>query len=110
VLLALEQDNFCDFSVQYEIAHNFIHALVGGSEVYSMASLLYTAFDPIFYLHHSNTDRIWAIWQALQSYRGKPYNSANCAIGRLRKPLPPFSLTSDVNPDSVTREHSLPFK
>ncbi|CAG5132270.1 unnamed protein product, partial [Candidula unifasciata] len=109
-LLALEQDNFCDFEVQFEIAHNFIHALVGGSQHYSMASLKYTAFDPLFYLHHSNTDRIWAIWQALQRYRGKPYNSANCAIGGLRKPLTPFSLTSDVNPDPVTRENSLPFK
>nr|AEO51767.1 hemocyanin alphaD-subunit [Helix lucorum] len=110
VLYALEQDNYCDFEVQYEIAHNFIHALVGGSEVYSMASLLYTAFDPLFYLHHSNTDRIWAIWQALQAYRGKPENAANCAIGKLRIPLPPFSLTPDVNPDPVTREHSSPLR
>ncbi|XP_012938877.2 hemocyanin 2 [Aplysia californica] len=110
VLLALEQDDFCTFEVQYEIAHNFIHALVGGSEQFSMASLQYTAFDPIFFLHHSNTDRIWAIWQALQKYRGKPYNTANCAIGQLRNPLSPFSLTSDINPDPVTREHSVPFQ
>nr|QCX35557.1 Hemocyanin [Lymnaea stagnalis] len=110
ILLALEQDNFCDFEVQFEIAHNFIHALVGDKEPYSMASLMYTAFDPLFYLHHSNTDRIWAIWQALQNYRGKPYNTANCAIGQLRQPLAPFSLTSDVNPDAVTREHSVPFQ
>nr|AYO86691.1 hemocyanin 1 [Lymnaea stagnalis] len=110
VLLALEQDNFCDFEVQFEIAHNFIHALVGGNEQFSMASLLYTAFDPLFYLHHANTDRLWAIWQALQKYRNKPYNTANCAIGQLRKPLSPFSLTSSVNPDANTREHSLPFQ
>ncbi|XP_035826072.1 hemocyanin 2 [Aplysia californica] len=110
VLLALEQDDFCTFEVQYEIAHNFIHALVGGSEQFSMASLQYTAFDPIFFLHHSNTDRLWAIWQALQKYRGKPYNTANCAIGQLRNPLSPFSLTSDINPDPVTREHSIPFQ
>ncbi|CAG5118988.1 unnamed protein product, partial [Candidula unifasciata] len=110
VLLALEQDDFCDFEVQFEIAHNFIHALVGSGETYSMASLVYTAFDPLFYLHHSNTDRIWALWQALQKYRGKPYNTANCALGQLRKPLSPFGLTSDVNPDPVTREHSAPFQ
>nr|AEO51766.1 hemocyanin beta-subunit [Helix lucorum] len=110
VLLAFEQDNFCDFEVQFEIAHNFIHALVGGSEVYSLASLAYTAYDPLFYLHHSNTDRLWAVWQALQQYRGKPFNSANCAVDKIRKPLAPFSLSSDVNPDPVTREHSLPFQ
>ncbi|CAG5132265.1 unnamed protein product, partial [Candidula unifasciata] len=110
VLLAFEQENFCDFEVQFEIAHNFIHALVGGSEVYSLASLLYTGYDPIFYLHHSNTDRLWAVWQALQQFRGKPFNSANCAVDKIRTPLTPFSLSSDVNPDPVTREHSLPFQ
>lgn len=109
VLLALEQDDFCSFEVQYEISHNFIHALVGGTTPYGMASLRYTAYDPIFFLHHSNTDRIWAIWQALQKYRGKPYNTANCAIASMRKPLQPFGLSSDVNPDIITREHAIPF-
>ncbi|KAL8560793.1 hypothetical protein ACOMHN_061828 [Nucella lapillus] len=110
VMLAFEQDNFCDFEIQYEIAHNHIHALVGGNQLYSMASLRYTAFDPIFYLHHSNTDRIWAIWQLLQKIRGKPYNSANCALSELRKPLQPFAQTSVTNPDPVTRDNSAPFK
>ena len=109
VMLAFEQDDFCDFEIQFEIAHNYIHALVGGNEPYSMASLRYTAYDPVFFLHHSNTDRIWAIWQALQKYRGKPYNSANCAIAELRKPLQPFAQTSVTNPDRVTRDHSVPF-
>nr|CAG28309.2 hemocyanin 1 [Megathura crenulata] len=109
VLLALEQDNFCDFEIQYEIAHNYIHALVGGAQPYGMASLRYTAFDPLFYLHHSNTDRIWAIWQALQKYRGKPYNVANCAVTSMREPLQPFGLSANINTDHVTKEHSVPF-
>nr|DAZ89886.1 TPA_exp: hemocyanin 1 [Littorina saxatilis] len=109
VMLAFEQTDFCDFEIQFEIAHNYIHALVGGNEEYSMASLRYTAYDPIFYLHHSNTDRIWAIWQQLQEYRGLPYNSANCAIASLRKPLQPFAQSSVVNPDPVTRDHAVPF-
>ncbi|XP_076453372.1 hemocyanin 2-like [Babylonia areolata] len=110
VMLAFEQDNFCDFEVQFEVAHNYIHAVVGGNNVYSMASLRYTAFDPIFYLHHSMTDRIWAIWQVLQGkFRGKPANSANCAISQLREPLQPFAQTSVTNPDPATRDHSVPF-
>nr|AGX25261.1 mega-hemocyanin [Melanoides tuberculata] len=109
VMLAFEQTDYCSFEVQFEVAHNYIHALVGGNELYSMASLRYTAYDPLFALHHSNTDRIWAIWQALQKYRGLPYNTANCAITQLRKPLQPFAQTSTVNPDSVTRDHSVPF-
>ena len=110
IFYALEQENFCDFEVQFEIAHNHIHALVGGTEPFSMSSLEYSAFDPIFMLHHSNVDRIWATWQALQKFRGKSYNSANCAIEMLRRPMSPFSLSSDINPDPQTREHSIPFE
>lgn len=109
MMLAFEQTDFCDFEVQFEIVHNDIHILVGGNNVYSMASLRYTAYDPIFYLHHSNTDRMWAIWQALQKYRGLPYNSANCALALLRQPMQPFAFTSETNPDINTRDHSLPF-
>lgn len=109
IFYALEQENFCDFEVQFEIAHNHIHALVGGNEMYSMSSLEYSAFDPIFMLHHSNVDRIWATWQALQKFRGKSYNSANCAIEMLRRPMSPFSLSSEINPYQQTREHSVPF-
>ena len=109
VMFAFEQTDFCDFEVQFEVAHNYIHALVGGSDMYSMSSLRYTAYDPIFFLHHSMTDRIWATWQALQKYRGLPYNSANCAIASLRQPMQPFAQTSLVNPDHVTRDHSVPF-
>nr|AGX25262.1 mega-hemocyanin [Melanoides tuberculata] len=110
VMFAFEQTDFCDFEVQMEIAHNYIHALVGGSKPYSMSSLRYTTYDPIFFLHHSNTDRIWAIWQALQKYRGLPYNTANCALASMRKPLQPFAQTSVVNPDPMTRDHSVPFE
>ncbi|KAK7476001.1 hypothetical protein BaRGS_00032768, partial [Batillaria attramentaria] len=109
VMLAFEQTDYCAFEVQFEIAHNYIHALVGGNEPYSMASLRYTAYDPIFFLHHSNTDRIWAIWQELQAYRGLPHNTANCAIAQFRKALQPFAQTSLVNPDAMTRDHSVPF-
>lgn len=104
VMFALEQTNFCDFEIQFEIAHNAIHSWVGGTSPYSMSTLHYTSYDPLFYLHHSNTDRIWAIWQALQKYRGLPYDSANCEIHRLKKPLEPFS--SDANHNEETKSHS----
>nr|CAH10287.1 hemocyanin isoform 2 [Nucula nucleus] len=102
VLLAFEQEDFCSFEIQFEIAHNFIHVLVGGS----MGSLKYTAFDPLFYLHHSNTDRIWAIWQALQKYRGKQYDRAFCDLEAMNKPLEPFSQAS--NEYHITRDHASP--
>ncbi|KAK4906002.1 hypothetical protein LTR49_024782 [Elasticomyces elasticus] len=38
------------------------HASVGGE----MREPWSTVVDPLFYLHHSNLDRIWAIWQDLK--------------------------------------------
>ena len=55
--------------IQFEIAHNAIHSWLGGSEKYSMGHLHYASYDPVFILHHSNTDRIFALWQKLQKYR-----------------------------------------
>jgi hypothetical protein len=39
--------------------HNGIHGWVDGH----MGSLTGSPFDPIFYLHHCNIDRLWAMWQ-----------------------------------------------
>ena len=107
VFLALEQEDYCSFEVQYEVVHNLIHALVGGNNKYSMGTLTYTAYDPIFFLHHSMTDKIWAVWQALQKYRGKAYNTAECAHSEMQKPLQPFGL-ENVNHDPVTKTHAIP--
>ncbi|BFZ05930.1 hypothetical protein BsWGS_08969 [Bradybaena similaris] len=106
-ILALEQDNFCDFEVQFEIAHNLIHAFVGGDSEYGLSSLSYSAFDPIFYLHHSNIDRIWAIWTALQQHRGKPYK-AHCAQSFEYTPLKPFAFHNPYNNNEKTFQHSTP--
>ncbi|MCJ1477585.1 hypothetical protein MMC13_006258 [Lambiella insularis] len=46
-----------------ENLHNSIHALVGMGG--HMGYVPYSAFDPIFWLHHTNVDRLTAIWQAL---------------------------------------------
>lgn len=40
--------------------HNGLHGWVGGH----MNSPTASPFDPIFYLHHCNIDRLWAMWQA----------------------------------------------
>lgn len=37
--------------------HNYIHRFVGGD----MATFL-SPLDPIFWLHHCNVDRLWAMW------------------------------------------------
>ena len=55
--------------VQFEIAHNAIHLWVGGDVTHSMGHLHFASYDPVFFLHHANVDRIFAIWQELQKYR-----------------------------------------
>lgn len=44
-----------------ENIHNTIHLNVGGDMTY----LWIAAMDPIFFLHHANVDRLFAIWQAI---------------------------------------------
>ncbi len=48
--------------------HNIVHVDVGGNgpaPIYGLMSDPGTAaLDPIFYLHHCNIDRMWAVWNA----------------------------------------------
>lgn len=53
-----------------ENIHGTIHNTVGG--VAHMWNLRYSAFDPIFWLHHSNVDRLFAIWEALNTNYSVP--------------------------------------
>jgi hypothetical protein len=48
--------------------HNDIHLAVGGaigSANGAMADVPTAAFDPIFWVHHANIDRLWTVWAAL---------------------------------------------
>ncbi|OCL11103.1 Di-copper centre-containing protein [Glonium stellatum] len=93
--------------------HNDIHVMCGAgrgtdqSHIYGhMALNEYAAFDPIFWLHHANIDRIIAIWQALnpekwfegQPLRGAPtYVTATMTEERSTSPLVPFRKGFDEN-------------
>ncbi|KAF2863995.1 tyrosinase precursor, Monophenol monooxygenase [Piedraia hortae CBS 480.64] len=70
--------------------HNTIHTLVGGAGSSSvsgghMTYLSMAAFDPVFWLHHCNVDRIFALWQSQHdSYGGSqtaPHNTWTIAQG-----------------------------
>ncbi|KAL8999226.1 MAG: hypothetical protein Q9169_001891 [Polycauliona sp. 2 TL-2023] len=67
-----------------ESLHNQIHGLMGNGG--HMSFIDYAAFDPVFWLHHVQTDRLLAIWQALypDSYveaSVEPFGSAVVARG-----------------------------
>lgn len=47
-----------------QLPHNFIHVDIGGARG-EMRSPATAGRDPIFWLHHSNIDRIWEMWRAL---------------------------------------------
>ncbi|MEH2403572.1 tyrosinase family protein [Nostoc sp.] len=55
--------------------HNYIHGLVGGLQINAtttpitfkslgtMSNIPSSPYDPVFWLHHANADRLWAEWQ-----------------------------------------------
>ncbi|KAI5862147.1 Di-copper centre-containing protein [Durotheca rogersii] len=47
-----------------ESLHDTIHTLGGGFYGH-LAIIAYSSFDPLFWLHHTNVDRIFALWQIL---------------------------------------------
>ena len=70
------QVRFANASTSIEQApHGAIHGLVGGDTGW-MGSVPTAAQDPIFYLHHSNVDRLWNLWLA-QGGRSDPLNDTN---------------------------------
>lgn len=57
----LARTSYARFNSDLEIfVHNGVHNWVGGSMSQSTSPN-----DPVFFLHHCNVDRLWAVWQAL---------------------------------------------
>lgn len=57
---ALSASSFASFQNLLNGVHGSVHVRTGGD----MQSVPSAAFDPIFYLHHANIDRLWAQWQS----------------------------------------------
>ncbi|MEM1418590.1 MAG: tyrosinase family protein [Myxococcota bacterium] len=47
------------FQAVVESGHDAIHGWVSGD----MGSVAFSAYDPLFWFHHCNVDRLWAVWQ-----------------------------------------------
>ena len=56
---ALGEADFTSMQALLESGHDGLHGWIGGS----MGAVTTAAFDPIFWLHHANVDRLWALWQ-----------------------------------------------
>lgn len=84
---AAQHSDMVGFAVLEGQPHNMVHNNVGGivhSSSGGVCSTSYTdtggfmqAFlsptDPLFFLHHSNLDRLWTAWTARQMAAGLPY-------------------------------------
>ena len=55
-----ENRTYTRYSAALETPHNGLHVWVGGT----MGQVPYAAYDPIFWAHHCNVDRLFAEWQA----------------------------------------------
>ncbi|KAF3150567.1 hypothetical protein TWF594_009207 [Orbilia oligospora] len=62
--LAFSRGRFNDFAASIESLHDEVHAAVGGRG--HMTYVPYSAYDPIFWLHHCNMDRLMAMYQSAQ--------------------------------------------
>ncbi|KAL4879315.1 hypothetical protein BJY04DRAFT_220171 [Aspergillus karnatakaensis] len=61
--LSDDQNVASDINIEY--LHNNIHGWVGGDFNGHMSQIPVATFDPLFWLHHCNIDRIFALWQSL---------------------------------------------
>jgi len=78
---AMSNTDFSSFQSALNSPHGSVHGRVGGN----MGSVPYAGFDPIFWLHHANVDRLWAVWQASNS-GPLPPNEANLTLEPFLKP------------------------
>ncbi|KAI1583306.1 hypothetical protein PtrARCrB10_03282 [Pyrenophora tritici-repentis] len=68
--VVFRSSTFSRFSTTLEDPHGWIHGIIGGGYTADapykghMWPLEYSAFEPIFMLHHANVDRLLALYQA----------------------------------------------
>lgn len=63
----VSNEGWADDTSQYdsfESIHDNVHAMLGGSDGH-MAIVPFSAFDPLFFLHHCMVDRLYTLWQVL---------------------------------------------
>ncbi|KAK7424587.1 hypothetical protein QQZ08_008597 [Neonectria magnoliae] len=105
-----DKDESSSAWLSLEYVHNNVHNITGGSNfdkgkgVGHMSDVPVAAFDPIFWLHHCQIDRLLAIWQALHwdlwwdaKESAKPGIAPDATEDTL---LHPFHTTTNGNKDT----------
>jgi tyrosinase len=78
----LENRDFFTFQTQLESIHDGVHVWVAGT----MSSIATSAYDPLFWAHHTMIDRLWYLWQLRHPGAGVP-------ASLLDRALAPFPMT-----------------
>ncbi|MEA2327777.1 MAG: tyrosinase, partial [Thermoanaerobaculia bacterium] len=79
-----------NFSILEGFPHNKVHNYIGGvgpldPGPYGNMTNFLSPVDPIFFLHHSNMDRLWDVWTRKQKRRGLPYLPPQPELNTLSK-------------------------
>jgi tyrosinase len=80
---AMSSTSFSTFQIALNGPHGAVHIATGGQ----MGSAAYAGFDPIFYLHHSNVDRLWWNWQQSNPGAAMPANELAYELDPFNKPF-----------------------
>jgi tyrosinase len=75
----LTDTDWASFSDRLEDFHDQVHVWVGGD----MTDISTAAFDPVFFAHHAQIDRVWYLWQV-------QHGVDNFPVELLNEPLNPF--------------------
>lgn len=78
---AMSNTLWSSFVSDINSVHGSVHVRIGGD----MSSVPTAGFDPIFFLHHCNIDRLWAAWQT-QNPISLPSSEANAILEPFTKP------------------------
>ncbi|MBN4081330.1 tyrosinase family protein [Caldithrix abyssi] len=63
----------------HNAGHNWFNS-AGGFNVAHMGHMFLSVNDPMFFLHHSNVDRLWAMWQIDGHAGSGPYTASGVSI------------------------------
>lgn len=74
--------SYVSYSAALENPHNGLHGFMGGT----MGIIPYAAYDPIFWAHHANVDRLFSEWQTAHPSVQPPASIMSTALA-------PFGMT-----------------
>jgi tyrosinase len=91
--------------------HNLVHRWVGGT-----MGMMTSPNDPVFWLHHCNIDRLWAVWQRLRPAAAPYLPASGAALGHnlldnmIFSDHPPAPWSGTWTPASVVEHHALGYQ